>query len=262
MKYDFVFVVLVYRNTQDLKDFFCSLKIPNTKVVVVNSFFDEETEKEFKQIAESNNADFLSVPNRGYGAGNNSGVEFVLQRYDFKYLVISNADIIIQNMSVKVLDICQAGIYAPSIHTLSGKQQNPHMPYHIKLIDRLKYNFFLHDNWRMIILFCAINKVFRILFLSITRHFNGGKIYSAHGSFVILPKSVLQKLAPLYDEDVFLFTEEENLALNARAHGVCSYFIPEIKITHKEDGSTAMISDRQRDLTRDSFVKFYQKWYK
>ena len=63
MKYDFVFVVLVYRNTRDLKDFFSSLLLSAVKVIVVNSFYDEESECEFKNIAEANNADFLSVPN-------------------------------------------------------------------------------------------------------------------------------------------------------------------------------------------------------
>lgn len=97
MIYDFIFVVLVYRNTSDLVDFFASLKLERTRVIVVNSFYDKESELQFKQIAESNHADFLSVPNKGYGAGNNRGVEYALKHYDFKYLVISNADVEIKN---------------------------------------------------------------------------------------------------------------------------------------------------------------------
>ena len=64
MKYDFIFIVLVYRNTKDLKDFFDSYNLANSKVIVVNSFYDKESECEFKNIAEANNADFLSVPNK------------------------------------------------------------------------------------------------------------------------------------------------------------------------------------------------------
>ena len=93
MEYDFVFVVLVYRNTKDLEDFFCSLKVPYSKVVVVNSFFDDKTEQEFQSIAQRNRADFISVPNKGYGFGNNTGCRYALENYKFKYLVISNADI-------------------------------------------------------------------------------------------------------------------------------------------------------------------------
>ena len=143
MKYDFIFIVLVYRNTKDLKDFFDSYNLANSKVIVVNSFYDKESESDFKKIAEANNADFLSVPNKGYGAGNNRGVDFALAHYDFKYLVISNADICIEKMDLSAFCGFKEGIYAPSIHTLSGKQQNPHMPFHISLIDSIKYKCFI-----------------------------------------------------------------------------------------------------------------------
>lgn len=260
VKYDFVFVVLVYRNTQDLRDFFDSLSIDNSHVIVINSYYDEESENEFRKLAELNNADFLSVPNKGYGAGNNRGIEYALANYDFRYLVISNADIKVVNLNISHLEQMPKGIYAPSIHTLSGKQQNPHMPYHCKLIDRMKYSYFKKNNWNMIMLFCAINKIFRMSFLGFVQFFNRKKIYSAHGAFVILPKSILKMLVPLYDENVFLFTEEENLAMNAKSHSIATYFVPRIKILHKEDGSTSTISDQQRDITRESFITFYEKW--
>lgn len=261
MKYDFIFIVLVYRNTKDLEDFFISFKLTNSKVIVVNSFYDDESEKIFKQIAKNGNADFISVPNKGYGAGNNRGIEYALKNYDFKYIVISNADVNIININIDTLKNYPEGIYAPSIRTLKGKQQNPHMPFHCKIIDKQKYKFFLKNNWKAIILFSALNRILRIFFLNIIRFFNSGKIYSAHGSFIVLPKNIVEKLVPLYDENVFLFTEEENLAMNARAQGIHTYYTPQIHIQHKEDGSTSTISDKQRDITRDSYLKFYQKWY-
>ena len=58
--YDFVFVVLVYRNTKDLEDFFTSLKTPNAKVVVVNSFYDDDSRAKFEAVALAHNADFLN----------------------------------------------------------------------------------------------------------------------------------------------------------------------------------------------------------
>ena len=85
---DFIFVVLVYRNIDDLKDFFDHFTIPNSKVVVINSFYDKNSESSLKNIAEENDADFISVPNKGYGAGNNRGIEYVLNNYDFKYKYI------------------------------------------------------------------------------------------------------------------------------------------------------------------------------
>lgn len=126
------------------------------------------------------------------------------------------------------------GIYAPSIHTLSGKQQNPHMPFHISLIDSIKYKCFMKNDWKSIMFFCALNKIFRIFFLSFFRYIVGNRIYSAHGAFVVLPKQIIEKLVPLYDENVFLFTEEENLAMNARIHGVATFLFQILKLGTKK----------------------------
>lgn len=122
-KYDFVFVVLVYRNTNDLKDFFYHFCIENSKVIVVNSYYDDDSEKEFNQIADRYSADFISVPNKGYGAGNNVGVKWAIDHYQFDNIVISNADIIIEKMSAS--DIDPRYINAPDIKNKKGKQQNP-----------------------------------------------------------------------------------------------------------------------------------------
>jgi len=259
MRYDFLFVVLVYRNTRDLKEFFESLSVPSVKVVVVNSFYDDESEAEFRRIAEENHADFLSVPNKGYGAGNNRGIEYALSHYSFRYLVVSNADVCIESMSTEKLDSLPQGIFAPSIRTLTGKQQNPHTPYLCRGLDRLKYRFFCKDNWNGVLAVCAVNKLLRYLFF-MTAKFGCRRIYAAHGSFVIISESVTKRLCPFYDESVFLFTEEENLAQKARAEDVSSLFVPEIKVKHKEDGSTSLISDRQREITRQSYMTFWKKW--
>ena len=85
--YDIVFVVLVYRNTDDLKDFFLHNHIKNSHTIVVNSYYDDKSEGFFSKIAEENGASFISVPNKGYGAGNNRGVEYALEHFDFEFLV-------------------------------------------------------------------------------------------------------------------------------------------------------------------------------
>ena len=119
--FDIIFVVLVYRNTQDLKDFFAHFACENAKVIVVESYFSESCSSEFKDIAKGNNADFISVPNKGYGAGNNTGCEYALKKYDFNYLVISNADIIIQHFDMSIIEEHKDSIIAPKILNLKGK---------------------------------------------------------------------------------------------------------------------------------------------
>lgn len=59
--YDFVFIVLVYKNTLDLEEFFLSLNLLNTKVIVVDSFYDEVTSMAFENIALKYSASYLQT---------------------------------------------------------------------------------------------------------------------------------------------------------------------------------------------------------
>ena len=122
-KFDFVYVVLTYRNTKDLSSFFINNTITDSKVIVVNSFYDKSTEVEFQRISNKNLADFINVENLGYGNGNNKGVEFAINNYEFKFLIISNPDVAIIKMDKKyLLNSPKNIIYAPKIFTLKKKE--------------------------------------------------------------------------------------------------------------------------------------------
>lgn len=260
-KYNIIFVVLVYRNTQDLQDFFENLNVLDSHVVVVNSFFDNDSEEKFKKIADYYHADFLSVENKGYGYGNNRGCEYALANFDFNFLVISNADIIIEKLDVNSLKQYDDSIIAPSIINLSGKQQNPLTPWNIDLLDKWMYFSFVH-NFKFIILFiCALNRIIRSIFHLLNSLFNYNRVFSAHGSFVIFSVKAVKTLFPFYDEDVFLFTEEGHLAKKAELNNIKTFFVPGVLIRHKEDGSISLLENKPLELTKDSFITFYNKWH-
>lgn len=253
--FNFVFVVLVYRNTQDLKDFFSSLSIPNSKVVVVNSFYNDETKSEFEQIAIDNGADFLNVENKGYGYGNNRGCEFALQHYQFKYLIISNADIEIQKLSIDQLS--ENHITAPEIITLKNKKQNPYLPFLSKCYEKTKY--FLIKRRSRLTIFCWIfSRLIREIYLLFHKR---GYVFAAHGAFFILPYNILKTLYPLYNEKMFLFVEEEHVAMLAREKGIKIYYDSSIVIKHKEDGSVSFLNNIN-EIQLQSFTEFYNTWFK
>ena len=60
-KYTYVIVVLTYRDHSDLLELFESLKnkFKDYKIIIVNSYYDEYSETEIRQIAIKNNCDFL-----------------------------------------------------------------------------------------------------------------------------------------------------------------------------------------------------------
>lgn len=257
--YDFVFVVLVYRNTKDLEDFFSTLTLPSAKVIVVNSFYNEESRKQFETIAKAHDADFLNVENKGYGYGNNRGCEHALQHYQFKYLIISNADIEIKKLDISMLSQYENSIIAPNIQTLTGKRQNPFMPYYLPWLDSIKNWIYKHDLRWMLLVMAIQSRLTREFYLLIHR-WGKKTIYAAHGSFIIFSFEVIQALCPIYNERMFLFSEEEHLAQKAKRAGIPIYYEPTILIKHKEDGSTSAITD-QFVYFRSSYIEYYSTWY-
>lgn len=259
--YSVVFVVLVYRNTQDLKDFFLHNKVKESHTIVVNSFYDDASETEFKQIAVENGASFISVPNKGYGAGNNRGIEYAIENFDFRYLVVSNADVMIERFEIQQLEKYGDAIIAPKIVNLSNRNQNPSVPFApFKWYERMRYVIYKGNHRKLIYLAFVYSRLTKMFYYCISCFRQ--KIFSAHGAFYIISRNALNKLIPLYNEEMFLFNEEEHLGRKARQHGIDTYYAPELKIRHKEDGSMKVASLNEFQMLRQSYLIYYGNWIK
>lgn len=260
--FDFVFVVLTYRNYQDLKFFFEKNNVQNSKVIVVNSFFDEESRLCFEKIANENNADFINVENKGYGYGNNRGVEFAVKNYKFKYLIISNADVEIIHFNVEfLLSENLNNIYAPEIKTLSEKHQNPFIVNYSYFYRWLYYVALKKNLYFLKYIVYISNGIIRRLFIKIVKLFKIRKsnIYSSHGSFLIIGKEALSKISPLYYEEMFLYNEEFFLARKAMLHNVKLFYIPfDVSIKHFEDGSQDFSNKKSLEYSKDSYIKYFE----
>lgn len=263
MEYDFVFIVLVYRNTSDLTNYFYKFNIEKSKVIVVNSYYDDKTTDQFRKIAIENGADFITVPNKGYGYGNNRGCDYAINKYKFKYLVISNADIVISRMSIDALENNTSEIIAPDIRDLKGVRQNPHMAFREpKIIYDIKSHLYRLNTPIVIdIIFSIVSRINKWIFYSLNTIFNRTKVYAAHGAFLIVPQKVLKTLMPLYDENIFLFGEETHLAIKAERMHIKTIYNNNIKIQHKEDGSVSFENINSYKMARKSFYTIYNNWF-
>ena len=259
--YDIIFIVLVYRNTKDLEDFFSNNHITNSHTVVVISHYDDASDEVFKRIAIENEADVIVVENKGYGAGNNRGIEYALSNYNFRYLVVSNADILIEKFSEDTLEAKGDVIIAPKIINLRNKNQNPSMPFTpIKFSWKL-WKLIYEKDLRILAFFkFAWSRFLKTIFY-LTSHWHKN-IFSAHGAFVIFPIEVLKRLVPIYNEQMFLFVEEEHLGMLAKKNGIKTIYSPEIVINHKENGSMDIASINEFEKKKQSFAVFYNYWFK
>lgn len=264
--YDFIFVVLCYKNTKDIILFLNSLKnVKGTyKVVIVDGFSSEEVKNTLSNIAEKNNCDFMSIPNKGYSYGNNQGIEFARRHYDFEFIVVSNPDIEIQNLNIDHIRKYNNKIIGPYIENLTGKHQNPYRTgAFLSLIMKMMYKSYKDGvdfpKWIVI----AINKIFRELMNIRAFLFQSNylKVFALHGSFILFGRSALEALGTAFDANMFLFNEEDYVAFWARQNHVTLYYCPKERVLHHEDGSMSL-SNINHDMYKQSFLYVYDKFCK
>lgn len=238
---DYIFVVLVYRNYQDLEELIISISntVVNYRIIAVNSYYDEDSKKKVQSIAAEYHCDFINVENRGYSYGNNCGIRYAENKYSYRYLIVSNPDIIIKKFPHSYKEL-KGDIIAPEIIAASGKRQNPMHVRENRAAEWLIYKGFKRQNSILVLAGIAFNKILREMFLLVSKMAknNNISIFAAHGSFVIFSSRAIQKLnfAP-YDENMFLFAEESVLGVKAKKAGLITTYMPCILVNHKEDGS-------------------------
>jgi len=263
-KFDFVFIILCYRNTHDLQMFLQSASAISGKCrfIIVNSYFDEETKKSFEHIARLAGCDFINVPNNGYGAGNNRGIEIAKERYRFDYLIVCNPDIEFLSFSkYSILNMTDC-IIAPNIKTLTGKAQNPFMSHSNPLFELIQFYALKMESKPLLYFGIAFNKILRECsnFYHKLLKAKKRRIYAAHGSCIIFGNEALQKIDIPFDENIFLFCEEFDLARIAKEKNICTYLISDLSILHKEDGSVIFLDTGISSLHKKSFIYYYEKW--
>ncbi|MFT9055367.1 MAG: hypothetical protein ABF449_01905 [Ethanoligenens sp.] len=259
-QFDYVFVVLVYRNPQDLTGFLSSLqKVEGSyRVIVVNSFYDELTRSQTESICKVQHCDFLNVQNNGYGAGNNAGIHFACAHYRFSFLVVSNPDIEILSLPAAVLRHKEETVLlGPRVCTENGKHQNPYMPAHSALRERLMRFYAMHPRSMLpFYMAVALNKTHRILFNTLCER-KERRVYALHGSFLLFSQAALDKLGDPFDERMFLFREEDHLARRAKGMGIPMRYTPSIQVLHHEDGSVRFLSAQTKQFALHSLRIYF-----
>ncbi len=239
-RYDIVYVVLVYKNTLIAKDFFKHLSQGSHRVIIVNSYFDNLSFDECRQIALTNNADFIPIENKGYGYGNNIGIQFAVDNYVFNYLIVSNSDIIIQNIAYLDSISINKAIIAPETRMLTGKRQNPDTPWKLPYLFEMTNLALKHNKPWLYFLTHIYTRLSREVFFLYTAIYKKEmyNIFSAHGSFFVVTEQAVKELHPLFDDNMFLYNEEWYLAMKAKYADVPIYYCPVLKVLHLEGASS------------------------
>lgn len=257
----YVLVVCTYGATNDLKEFIKSvneLRI-DAKIIVANSYCDDMTLNAIKKVSELNNCDFLALPNNGYGYSLNEGIRYAIINYQFDYLAISNADILIKKLDIRKKSD-EAFLVAPEIKTLTGKRQNPfyvHPYFKLFKIGKWYKEKFNKENSYIVMIVAKIN---RVLFNFLYGHKKSvyKKIYAGHGSFIVFSHEAIKMIKRPFEDDIFLYCEENFIGYKVRKLNIPYYYSNEVSVIHTEDGSSSFYKHKINEETKKSMIKYHQ----
>lgn len=256
-----VFIVLTYKNTEDVLELLESFKkvlVSDYKVIIVNNFYSEETRKELEHISKKHNCDFIPQENNGYGAGNNRGIKFALDHYDFKRIVISNPDIVLNKYNTNWFDQAPSGVYGGVISNLNGKRQNPLRVFDLNLTNNTNYYLLIQHSKMLFYLSIFIAKIHRSLVLCSLR--KNKRVFAVHGSFFLITADLLNRIIPVFDENIFMYGEELDIAKKFKLLGISTFFTKEISVIHKEDGDISISNINHSEISKKSCLYIYNKW--
>ena len=253
-------VIVSYRSDDETVGFvrneLGSIKVPHKIVVVANGSSDEEAALLARRIPE---ADVIAAPNKGYACGNNLGFRHLMKNYSPEYVVFTNNDI--HFLSENVVEVLcetlsshpEAGAAGPEVIGLDGKRQSPE-PY-LGMWDRYVWMYLSTP-------FMSKEKKRRRFKLDAPSEAMEGPCYKLSGSFFMVDAAAFSD-AGMFDENTFLYAEENILSDRMSRIGKVFWFTPAVKVLH-EHGKTI---SRGHDATARAWMqwksmKYYYRTYR
>lgn len=253
-----VSIITVTWNSQDLireqiKSVFLGCKsITGEEIVIDNNSNDETTQiikKEFSQVKLIENK-----VNKGFGAANNQGVE--IARGDF--LLFLNPDMRVEPSSLDIIvdwmkKHPEVGIVSPKLVDEHGQLNLDAKPRRFPRV------------WEQVALILKIPH----LFPSILDHYHLSdfdenkeqKVDSVRGSFMLVRRSLVDKLGHAFDPRYFIWYEEVDLCREAKRLGFEVVYTPVISCVDYVGQSFKKRTTiwKQKQFTK-SMLQYFQKW--
>lgn len=188
--------------------------------------------------------------NEGYFSGLNIGINYInINKLNFDFLIVGNNDLTFPNDFFEVLFSRSAFIsgfpvVSPSIITIDGHHQNPHVINKIFRLREIAYDF-IYYNYYFFRFAIFLSGIFRSLFeRGDEKHFNiAQEIYQGYGACYILTKHFFNNWVQL-PTNSFLFYEEYFLSYQLASKNFKVYYDPQIIVYHRMHKSTGIMPKR------------------
>lgn len=260
-------VVLHYNNAEDtiecVQSFLENLDTKNFKILVFDNCSPNNSGKKIKEKFDGiENVDvYLNDKNLGFGGGNNKGIEILRARFEPKFLVLSNNDIVlIEKHFFKKIDeeynISHFAELGPMIITADGRcDSNPifDKPYlknvaidelkeMKKLLVSYKHHYVWLHNFLRRLKFRISRKTRAIRRGQLRKNKEPGNFLLrrenivCHGCFMVFSQEFFKYYEGI-DLHSFMYAEEDILFAQIAFKNLKTIYSPNIQIYHKEDGS-------------------------
>lgn len=220
--------------------------------------------------------------NLGFANGNNFGVSYALEHFDFNYICVLNNDIYIQTpITVQMLQEWKQSrfdVMGPDIYRKdTNEHQNP--------LPSVNYNFVWLYSFYTIYNIYRILNVFRLdallhkLAIFTLEKMNKNKnkeikiqetqlVNKLHGSFLVFSNDFLKTFPKPFHPSTFMYLEEDFLALRCqRANAIVLYY-PKLRVNHDHGSTVTTITktdhEKRKYIFKNNSNSFRQliKYYK
>lgn len=254
-------VILNYNTWDETIDCIISIleTYQNMSIFIVDNCSNEPQTDKFRNYMNANRNIYLinADLNGGYSAGNNLGINKVIN-LGFDYIFISNSDIIVVGDTVnKMISLCEdtpnCAIVGPQIYNKDGV--------FLPFLMRCKLDFYgkLKNMGLKIPIVKWFLNGFKKSFIIDSEISKPEKVFGVHGSFFLMTKECAEFLYPL-DERSFLYEEEYIIGCQIENTKYSAYICPDTKVIHLEGVSTKGMSPFAFKCMTDSEQLYMQKY--
>lgn len=168
----------------------------------------------------------VSKQNGGYGAGNNFGIQYLVDKYNSEYILLTNPDVLVENETIKsteqfLREHLDYVIAAPFMLNTKGEKQ-------------INTAFRIPKLWDYILSFGIVwsKYISRCWYKDILcTQENYKEVDGVTGSMLMMNANEMLEFG-MYDERIFLYCEEISLALKLKKAGRKTALLPQLKFVH------------------------------
>lgn len=202
---------------EEIKDF----KILDAIIVVDNHSTDNSVEV-LKKFENKKIKIVETKENKGYAAGNNVGIKYLIDHFEVDNIIISNPDIIVTEKEitklVKDLEDKRVSVIAPNVKEPLGKSCGWKLP---TFLSELVSNIPFFRRFEFSLLSYPKEEYKKKL----------TKVDVVKGCFFIIKKEVFEDI-DFFDENTFLYYEEIIMAKKLQEKGYTTYVDNEVTVIH------------------------------